>query len=139
MSIETTSLFIPQPRTCIPGRSHVVPSALEKRHIKTRSSVWIELDWFATSIRSLGRPSSSEFPASGRRERRISPLILPCGIATGDQLGVDIDLAHLVHDHGNTQSFAIAEQMIEQGRFSAAEKTGQNGDGKFLTVGHESV
>ncbi|MNF73735.1 hypothetical protein D3C84_557450 [compost metagenome] len=43
--------------------------------------------------------------------------------------GVDIDLAHVVDYHGNAQSLAVPEHMIEQCALPCAEEAGQQGNG----------
>jgi len=54
------------------------------------------------------------------------------GTALGDEIGVDIHLAHVVDDDRNLQTLAIIQDMIEQRGFAGAEKSGQNGHGQPL-------
>ena len=48
----------------------------------------------------------------------------------GDQLGVDVDLAHVVDDHRNATTLAIGQHLIEQRGLSSPEEAGQHSDGK---------
>ncbi len=49
------------------------------------------------------------------------------GLAPAHQRGIDVDLAHVVHDHGDPQSLAVRQQMVEQGGLARAEEAGQDG------------
>ncbi len=55
--------------------------------------------------------------------------------AVADEIGVDIHLAHIVHDDGDAPALAIIEDMIEQGRLSGPEEAGEDGDGKAKVGG----
>ena len=53
------------------------------------------------------------------------------GIAAFDELGIDIDLAHVIHDHSDLAAFAIAQDVIEERGLSRAEEAGEHGNGEF--------
>ena len=52
-----------------------------------------------------------------------------------DQRGVNVDFAHVVDDHRHAQPLAVVEDVVEQGGFPRAEKTGKNGDGQAGIIG----
>ena len=54
------------------------------------------------------------------------------GPAIADKSGIDIHLAHVIHDHGDLATFAIVQDVIEQCRLPGTEEAGQDGDGEFL-------
>ncbi len=51
--------------------------------------------------------------------------------AISHQVGVDVDLAHVVHNHGHLQALTVVEDMIQQSCLSSPEEAGQDGDGEF--------
>ena len=46
----------------------------------------------------------------------------------GDELGVDVDLAHVVDNHGDTAALAIGQHVVEESRLPGTEETGEDGD-----------
>ena len=55
------------------------------------------------------------------------------GAALGNERGVDIYLADIIHDNGNLVAFLIGKHMIEQGGLARAEIAGQNRDGNYFS------
>ena len=45
------------------------------------------------------------------------------------QLGVDVDRAEVVDQHGHPQTMIAAQEAVEQRRFARAQKAGQDGQG----------
>ena len=54
----------------------------------------------------------------GARQRR-PPLL--------DDTRVDVDLAHVIDDHGDLAALTVVQHMIEQGRLARAQKARQDG------------
>ena len=52
---------------------------------------------------------------------------------------VDVDLAHVVDDHGDAQIVAIAQDVVQQRAFSCAKEAGKNGNGKTVHEGFTRV
>ncbi|MNG11071.1 hypothetical protein D3C84_945760 [compost metagenome] len=50
---------------------------------------------------------------------------------------IDVDFAHVVDDHGDSQVVAVTQHVVEQRAFAGAEKARQNGHGE--TIGHQVV
>ena len=55
--------------------------------------------------------------------------------AVGDKIGIDVDLADVVDDHGGTDTAIVFEDMVEQGGLAGTEVAGEHHDLDRL-VGH---
>ena len=67
--------------------------------------------------------------------RHLDKLFLSaieCSTA-GYEGGVDVDLAHIVDDHGHALAFAVGEHVVEQSGLAGAKEAGQNGHRKTFT------
>ena len=51
--------------------------------------------------------------------------------AISHQVGIDVHLAHVVHNHRHLQALAIVEHVIQQSCLSSPKEAGQDGDGEF--------
>ena len=49
---------------------------------------------------------------------------------TGHQRGINVDLAHIVHDHRHALAFAVRKNMIQQRCLPSAEKAREHGYGQ---------
>ena len=47
----------------------------------------------------------------------------------GQQLAIDIDIAKFIHQNRNFEVLIVGQNVVEQGSFAAAQKTGDDGDG----------
>jgi hypothetical protein len=59
--------------------------------------------------------------------------------AAAHELRVDVDLAHVVDDHGDPQAVAVGQQVVEHGGLARAEESGQDGDGQPGVAGRGGV
>ena len=53
-----------------------------------------------------------------------------------NQIGIDVDLADIVHDHGKPDSFAIVEYAVEQRCLAASKITREQEHGNFFQIFH---
>ena len=80
---------------------------------------------------------------SSRRVQQMQPLVISTSFssvrvraaALANELGVDVDLAHVVDDDGDAPALAVVEHAVEQRGLAGAEKAGEHGDGK-AGIGH---
>jgi hypothetical protein len=59
----------------------------------------------------------------------VSPRQVRTAIA--DQVGVDVDLAHVVHNHRHLQAVTVVQHVVQQSCLSSPEEAGQDSDGEF--------
>jgi hypothetical protein len=52
--------------------------------------------------------------------------------------GVDVDLAHVVHDYGDTHTFTIVKDVVQERRLSGSEESGKYGNWKTGII-HVSI
>ena len=52
------------------------------------------------------------------------------GAAVANELGIDVDLAHVVDDDRDAAAFAVVQRVVEQRRLAGAEEAGEHGYGK---------
>lgn len=53
-----------------------------------------------------------------------------CRGTAGDQLGINVNFAHVVDNHRDFHAFTIAEHMIQKCRLSCSEEPGKDSYGK---------
>jgi|GEM_PF-9468 len=57
---------------------------------------------------------------------------IQAGAAATDQVCVNVDLAHVVDDHGHPLAFAVGQHMVEDGGLASAEEPREHGGRKLL-------
>jgi hypothetical protein len=56
-----------------------------------------------------------------------------------DEIGIDVDLAHVVDDDGDALALAVAEHVVQQRRLSGPEEAGEDGDREAGIGGQDEI